>query len=80
MQAESVSHDGGCTCSFVRVGTLDEPDRCPPDIHIFTASKQPWVSLPTDTPAVPEYYKRSEFWPQQSLERFRAMSAAPQRP
>ena len=31
---------------FVRVGTLDEPDRMPPDIHIFTASKQPWVVLP----------------------------------
>ena len=26
---------------FVRVGTLDEPDRLPPDIHIYTASKQP---------------------------------------
>mgnify|MGYP003297728319 CR=1 FL=1 len=32
--------------SFVRVGTLDDPDRLPPDIHIFTASKQPWVVLP----------------------------------
>ena len=27
---------GRCS-SFVRVGTLDEPDRLPPDIHIFTA-------------------------------------------
>ncbi len=26
---------------FVRVGTLDEPDQLPPDIHIFTESKQP---------------------------------------
>jgi len=26
---------------FVRVGTLDDPDACPPDIHIFTESKQP---------------------------------------
>ena len=64
----------GAAIRFVRVGTLDEPDRCPPDIHIFTASKQPWVLLPTDTPTVPEYYKRSELWPQQSLERFSAMS------
>ena len=31
---------------FVRVGTLDDPDRLPPDIHIFTSSKQPWVVLP----------------------------------
>ncbi|MEE9334028.1 MAG: GFA family protein [Granulosicoccaceae bacterium] len=26
---------------FVRVGTLDNPDQLPPDVHIFTASKQP---------------------------------------
>ena len=37
---------------FVRVGTLDAPDRFPPDIHIFTASKQPWVILPPHVPAV----------------------------
>jgi hypothetical protein len=29
----------GDAVSFVRVGTLDAPDRLPPDIHIFTASK-----------------------------------------
>ncbi|MFN7950088.1 MAG: GFA family protein [bacterium] len=54
---------------FVRVGTLDEPDRFPPDIHIFTASKQPWVVLPPDTPAVAEYYDAERFWPAASLER-----------
>src|SRR3546814_9115534 len=31
---------------FLRVGTLDDPDRLPPDVHIFTASKQPWFDLP----------------------------------
>jgi hypothetical protein len=54
---------------FIRVGTLDEPDRLPPDIHIFTSSKQPWVVLPADVPAVPEYYKSKEHWPKESLER-----------
>jgi hypothetical protein len=58
---------------FVRVGTLDEPDRLPPDIHIFTASKQPWVELPAATPAVTEYYKTSEMWPAESLERRAAL-------
>ena len=58
---------------FVRVGTLDEPDRLPPDIHIFTASKQPWVLLPPDVPAMPEYYRRSEQWPEESLERRKAI-------
>ncbi|MEP6657225.1 MAG: GFA family protein [Betaproteobacteria bacterium] len=54
---------------FVRVGTLDEPDRLPPDIHIFTASKQPWVVLPPHMPAVAEYYDRSKYWPPESLAR-----------
>ena len=59
---------------FVRVGTLDQPDRLPPDIHIFTASKQPWVVLPPDTPAVPEYYDREKVWPAESLARRRKVT------
>lgn len=58
---------------FLRVGTLDEPDAMPPDIHIFTTSKQPWVVLPSSTPAVPEYYKPREMWPKESQERFAAL-------
>ena len=46
----------GDAVRFVRVGSLDEPDRLPPDIHIFTSSKQPWVVLPEGAPAVAEYY------------------------
>ena len=66
----------GDAVRFVRVGTLDEPDRLPPDIHIFTASKQPWVVLAPDTPAVDEYYDRNEHWPAESLERRGALLAA----
>lgn len=58
---------------FVRVGTLDDADRCPPDIHIFTSSKQRWVVLPPGVPAVAEYYDRNEHWPQESLARRRAL-------
>jgi hypothetical protein len=65
----------GDSVCFVRVGTLDQPDRFPPDIHIFTASKQPWVLLPPDTPAVAEYYKASELWPAESLARRAALKA-----
>ena len=61
----------GDAVRFVRVGTLDEPDRLPPDIHIFTASKQPWVQLPPGARAVPEYYDREKFWPAESLARRR---------
>ncbi|MCD6076820.1 MAG: glutathione-dependent formaldehyde-activating [Ramlibacter sp.] len=63
---------------FVRVGTLDNPDLLPPDIHIFTASKQPWVVLPPGTPAVPEYYDREDHWPADSLARREALLAQPE--
>jgi hypothetical protein len=59
----------GPLLKFVRVGTLDSPDHLPPDIHIFTASKQPWVVLSPDIPAVPEYYDRDRHWPAESLAR-----------
>ena len=59
----------GPLVKFVRVGTLDNPDLLPPQIHIFTRSKQPWVVLPADVPAVPEYYEREAFWPVDSLAR-----------
>jgi len=59
----------GDAIRFIRVGTLDNPDAFPPDIHIFTSTKQPWVVLPPDVPAVAEYYKSSDIWPKESLER-----------
>jgi hypothetical protein len=70
----------GDAVRFVRVGTLDEPDRLPPDIHIFTSSKQPWVVLPPGMPAVAEYYDREKHWPAASLERRRALLARLNRP
>ncbi len=63
----------GDAVRFVRVGTLDDPDHLPPDMHIFTASKQPWVVLPAGTPAFPAYYDREELWPKESLARRRAV-------
>jgi hypothetical protein len=65
----------GDAVRFVRVGTLDEPDLLPPDIHIFTSSKQPWVRLAPETPAVPEYYDCNAFWPRESLVRREALLA-----
>ena len=66
----------GDAIRFLRVGTLDDPDRLPPDIHIFTSTKQPWLALSPHTPAVPGYYDRDRYWPQQSLERRLALLAA----
>jgi hypothetical protein len=65
----------GESIRFVRVGSLDEPWRLPPDIHIYTTSKQPWVVLPAGVPAEAEYYRRSERWPAASLERRAALQA-----
>jgi len=63
----------GTKAAFVRVGTLDNPDPCPPDIHIFTDSKQDWVQIPKGVRAVPAYYDREKEWPAASLKRRAAM-------
>jgi hypothetical protein len=66
----------GTDFSFVKVGTLDEPDKCPPDVHIFTESKQPWVVLDKELPVYEEYYRRSEAWSEGSMKRFHALMDA----
>lgn len=63
--------------SFVRVGTLDDPAVITPDIHIFTASKQPWVVLPENVPSVEAYYSARAHWPAESLERRRIAKEKP---
>ena len=63
----------GPLLKFIRVGTLDNPDLLPPDIHIFTQSKQPWMVIPKDTPSVSEYYDREQYWPPESLARRQAI-------
>jgi hypothetical protein len=58
---------------FVRVGTLDDPTVLPPDVHIFTRSKLPWVGLPENVPAFEVYYDMKKLWPAESLARRRAI-------
>jgi len=72
----SVYAGAGPRFRFIRVGVLETPDAYPPDIHIYTESKQPWVILPKGIPAVKEYYRREDYWPPASLERRRAAMAA----
>lgn len=71
------SHYAGAAkaVSFIRVGTLDAPDRCPPDIHIYTESKQPWVLLPPDARVMPQFYNLQDHWPPESLARRDALVA-----
>ena len=58
---------------FVRAGTLDRPSGVEPDVHIYTRSKLPWVTLPESAPAFEEYYDSKALWPAGSLERLRAV-------
>jgi hypothetical protein len=64
---------------FVRAGTLDDPSSVAPDVHIFTRSKVPWVTLPEDVPAFDVYYDAEKLWPTASLDRLEAITR-PARP
>lgn len=61
------------TMLFVRVATLDDPAALPPDVHIFTRSKLPWVRLPQGARAFEIYYDMAKEWPAESLARRRAL-------
>ena len=61
------------TLRFVRVGTLDEPHALKPDVHIYTRSKVPWLTLPVGVSAFEAYYDSKKLWPAESLERRRAI-------
>ena len=58
---------------FVRAGTLDDPASVRPDVHIFTRSKLPWVTLPDSVPAFEIFYDMNDLWPAASLERVAAL-------
>ena len=64
----------GPVTKFVRVGTLDDPDLLPPDVHIFTAAKQTWVTIAPGVPAFEEFYEREKLWPADSLKRLQVLS------
>jgi hypothetical protein len=61
---------------FVRAGTLDDPSKVTPDVHIFTKSKRAWVTLPDSAPAFEVYYDRNEVWRRESLDRIEALDRA----
>ena len=67
------TYGGRVKSRYVRVGTLDNPACLPPDAHIFTRSKLPWVRLPDGVPAFDVFYDREAIWPAASQERRRAL-------
>jgi hypothetical protein len=60
---------------YVRVGTLDDPDQCAPNVQIFTNSKQAWVPLSESIPIFDSFYKFDDVWPQTALERLKKAMA-----
>lgn len=59
--------------AVLKVGTLDDPASCPPDIHIYTSTRLPWVTISDGRPQMEEYYNPKEVWPAASLERVSAL-------
>jgi hypothetical protein len=64
-------------CLFVRAGTLDTPSAVKPDVHIFTRSKVPWLTLPDDVRKFEAAYQLSKVWPAERLERLNRNAPAP---
>ena len=62
---------GGPKIAFVRAGTLDEPGRLTPDLHIYTSTKVPWLDLPAGAKAFDEFYNPADAWPAEIRQRFR---------
>ena len=69
------TYGGGPAILFLRAGTLDQRQRVTPDIHIYTASKLPWVQIPPGALSVPEFYDYRETWPAEAWERRRTAIA-----
>lgn len=57
---------GRCTCGALRYRMTSKP-------LFFTASKQPWVVIPSGAAAVQAYYKAGKHWPADSLARWKAL-------
>lgn len=62
----------GDAFAWVRVGTLDDPNLCPPSVHIFTEFRQPWLTLPGDVPSYPAFYPPREVWSPDAMARRKA--------
>ena len=60
---------------FIRVGSLDNPDLLPPDVHIYTSTKQAWVILPPGANAVEEFYDIKATWSPDAYNRREALQA-----
>ena len=58
---------------FIRVGTLDDPTRMQPDVHIYTSTKVPWMQFPEGVQVVEEFYDSDKTWSAETKLRFKAL-------
>ncbi|KLJ09984.1 hypothetical protein EMPG_14604 [Blastomyces silverae] len=56
---------------FVRAGTLDQASLVSPDVHIYTTTKTPWLTIPDTVPVLEGFYNLEQEWPEESLARRR---------
>jgi hypothetical protein len=61
---------------YVRVGTLDEPNRFPPLAHIYVRSMQSWLRLEDGAPQFAAGYDATTTWSQDSLARYEQAKSA----
>ena len=54
----------------VRTKTLDNSEKFPPQVHIFTKDKDPWLNLSEDVICFKEMYDQKKIWPEESLDRY----------
>ena len=54
----------------VRTKTFEDPDKFPPQAHIFVKDKDPWLNLSEDVNCFEEMYDAKTTWPEESLKRY----------
>lgn len=69
------NYGGRDAIHFLRAGTLDRPGSVVPDIHIYTASKLPWVAIPANARLVPRFYDYESTLPAEAFQRRQAAIA-----
>ena len=54
----------------VRTKTLDNSEKFPPQVHIFTKDKDPWLNLSEGVICFQEMYDQKKTWPKESLNKY----------
>ena len=68
-----ISRDKNDIVRFIRVGTLDEPQELPPDVHIFDSARNSCTPASDDRPRFDEFYDLGQVWTPPSLQRLYAL-------